>query len=123
MQNKVLGIINAAPLRDTITPHYVNLGLLKFRDIVKLYTWLFMYKHICENKPCNFSKPLVSEQQNYSIRSASTQKLFVPHFRINLRKFCATVVGKKLHLSVSAGSISSKPLFEKAVYKYCFAQC
>ena len=38
MQNKVLGIINAVPLRDSITPHYVNLGLLKFRDIVKLYT-------------------------------------------------------------------------------------
>ena len=38
LQNKVVKIIKEVPLRDSITPHYVNLGLLKFRDTVKLYT-------------------------------------------------------------------------------------
>ena len=31
LQNKVVRIINNVPLRDHITPHYVNLGLIKFR--------------------------------------------------------------------------------------------
>ena len=41
-----------------ITPHYVNLGLLKFWDIVKRYmtlcTCLFLCDHLCDDKPCNF---------------------------------------------------------------------
>ena len=28
--------MNDVPLRDHITPHYVQLGLLKFRDVVKI---------------------------------------------------------------------------------------
>ena len=35
LQNKVVRIINNVSLRDHITPHYVNLGLIKFPDIVK----------------------------------------------------------------------------------------
>ena len=30
LQNKVVRIINNVPLRDHISPHYVNLGLIKF---------------------------------------------------------------------------------------------
>ena len=37
LQNKVVRIINNVPLHDHITPHYVNLGLIKLPDIVKLY--------------------------------------------------------------------------------------
>ena len=37
LQNKVLvRIINTVPLHNSISPHYVKLGLLKFRDLVKL---------------------------------------------------------------------------------------
>jgi len=49
LQNKVVRIINDVPLQVSISPHYVNLGLLKFRGIVKLYTYLLMYKHISDN--------------------------------------------------------------------------
>ena len=124
LQNKVVRIMNDVPLRDSIAPHYVNSGLLQFRDIVKLYTCLFMYEHICDNKRCNFSLSLLSEHHNYSTRSASTQQLFVPQFRINIRKFCPTVVGKYYwnDLPLSVRSISSKRLFKKALYKYHFAQ-
>ena len=113
LQNKVVTIMNDVPLRDPITPHYVNLSLLKFRDIVKLYTCLFMYEHICDNRRCNFPLSLVSEQHNYSTRSASTQQLLIPQFRINIRKFCPTVVGKYYwnDLSLSVRNISSKLLF------------
>jgi len=83
-----------------------------------------MYEHISDNKPCNFLISLVLVQHNYSTRSASTQQLFVPHFRINIRKFCPTVIGKYYwnDLPPSVRSISSKPLFKKALYKYYFAQ-
>ena len=43
LQNKAFRIMNDVPLRDHITPHYVHLGLLKFRDIVKIYNRLFLY--------------------------------------------------------------------------------
>ena len=42
LQNKVVRIINDVPLRDSITPHYFNLALLKFRDIVKLYSFIYV---------------------------------------------------------------------------------
>jgi len=38
LQNKAVRIINKVPLREHITPQYVNLDLIKFPDIVKLKT-------------------------------------------------------------------------------------
>ena len=34
--------------------HYVHLGFLKFRDIVKIYNCLFLYDYASDKKPCNF---------------------------------------------------------------------
>ena len=97
LQNKAVRIMNDTPLRDPIT-HYANSGLLKFCDIVKLYTCLFFYEHLSENKPCNFPVPLVSEQHNYLTRGASTQQLLIPFSRITIRKFCPTVIGNEVLL-------------------------
>ena len=83
--------MNDIPLRDHITPHYDHLGLLKFRDIVKIYNCLFLYDYVSDNKPCNFPLFLVSDQHNYFnyfTRRASVQQLHIPHSRINIRKFC-----------------------------------
>ena len=52
--------MNNFPLRDHITPHYVQLGLLKFRDIIKIYNCLFLYDYVSDNKPCSFPLFLVS---------------------------------------------------------------
>ena len=73
LQNKVVRIIYNVPLRDHITPHYVNLGLIKLPDIVKLYTCQLLYDYLIDNKSSNFNLFLVSEQHNYSTRSASLQ--------------------------------------------------
>ena len=43
LQNKAVRIINVVLIRDNITPHYANLNILKFPDIVKLHTCLFFY--------------------------------------------------------------------------------
>ena len=67
LQNKAVRILNDVPLRDHITPPYVHLGLLKFRDIVKIYNCLFLYCYVSDNKPSNFPLFLVSEQHDYFI--------------------------------------------------------
>ena len=109
--------MNDVPSRDHITPHYVYLGLLKFRDIVKIYNCLFSYDYLSDNKPCNFPLPLVSEQHNYFTRSASAQQLHIPHSRINIQKFCPTVIGKYYwnDLPLSIRNKSSKIQFKKAL--------
>ena len=48
LYNKVVRIINDVPLRDYITPPYVNLGLIKFPDTAKLYICLLFYDHILD---------------------------------------------------------------------------
>ena len=70
-------------------------------------------------KPCNFPLFLVSEQHNYFTRSASAQQLHIPHSRINIRKFCPTVIGKYYwnDLPLSIRNKSSKILFKKALKK------
>ena len=68
LQNKVVRVINNLPLRGHITPHYVNLGLIKLSDIVKLNTCGLFYDHIVDKKPSNFTLALVSKQHNYDTR-------------------------------------------------------
>ena len=87
LQNKAVRIMNDFPLRDHITPHYVQLSLLKFRDIVKIYNCLFLYDYVSDNKPCSFPLFLVSEQHDYFTRSASaytfpTQELIFESFAL-----------------------------------------
>ena len=124
LQNKVVRIINNVPLRDHITPHYVNLGLIKFPDIVKLYKCQLIYDHLNNGKSSNHSLSLVSEQHNYATRSASLQHLNPESFRINTRKFCPTILGCYYWNDIPL-SIRNKPtrkLFKKALYQLHFAQ-
>ena len=93
LQNKVVTIINNVPLHDHITPHYVNLGLIKVPDIVKLYTCQLFYDHLIDKMSWNLNFSLASEQQNYATRSASLQHVNPESFRINIRKFCPTILG------------------------------
>ena len=115
--------MNDTPLQDPITPYYANSGLLKFCDIVKLYTCLIFYEHLSENKPINFPVPLVSEQHNYFTCGASPQQLLIPFSRINIRKFCPTVIGKYYWnaLPVCIWELTIKTAFKKALRKYYLA--
>ena len=50
LQNKAIRVINDVPIMDNITPHYVNVGVLKFPDIVKLHMCLlFLIFHVLTN--------------------------------------------------------------------------
>ena len=74
------------PLRDHITPHYANLGLIKLPDIVKLNTSQLIYDPFVDKKPPNFTLASVSEQQNYDTRSASLQHLNLSSFSKKFKK-------------------------------------
>jgi len=56
-----------------------------------MYTCLFLYDHLCDDKPRNFSISLVSEQHHHSNCSASFQHFFLPHSRANRN---LAVIGK-----------------------------
>ena len=124
LQNKVVRIMNDVPLRDHITPHYVSLGLIKLPDIVKLYTCQLFYDHLIDNKPSNLNLSLVSEQHNYATRSASLQHLNPESFRINIRKFCPTILGCYYwnDIPLSIRNQPTRKLFKKALHQYYFAQ-
>ena len=66
-------IINDFPIHDHITPHYINLHLLKFPDIVKLHICLFLYDYIHDKKSSKFSFSFISEPHNYATHSTSTE--------------------------------------------------
>ena len=108
LQNKVVTIINNVPLRDHITPHYVNLGLIKLPDIVKLYTCQLFYDRLMNKKSSNLNLSLVSGQHNYATRSASLQHLNPESFIINIRKFCPTILGCYYWSDISF-SLRNKP--------------
>ena len=101
-----------------------ELNKLTSLPIVKLYTCLIFYEHLSENKPSNFPIPLVSEQHNYFTRGASAQQLLISFSRINIRKFCPTVIGKYYWnaLPVCIRDLTSKTAFKKALRKYYLAQ-
>ena len=56
LQNKAFREVNDVPIMDNSTPHYtyVNLGILKFPDIVKLHTRLFFFDILNDFGPSNF---------------------------------------------------------------------
>ena len=66
-------------------------------NIVKLNSCQFLYDHVYGDKSSvstlfNFS--FVSEQHNYATRSSQLQHLSFDLYRINIRKFCPTIIGE-----------------------------
>ena len=124
LQNKVIRIINDVPLRDHIIPHYAQLGILKFPDIVKLYTCKFLYEHLCDFKSTNLDLSYVFEQYNYNTRSAELQHLNVAPFRTNIRKFCPHVIGCYFWNSIPLVIRQKRSMhsFKQSLYCYYLAQ-
>ena len=124
LQNKAVKVINKVPLRDHIMPHYVNLGLIKLPDIVKINTCQLIYDHLVDKKPSNFTLALVSKQYNYNTRSASLQHLNPSSFRINIRKVCPTVTGFHYwnDIPLSIREKTTKKPFKRALFNYYLAQ-
>ena len=58
LQNKALRIITKSSLRESMTPHYFKLQILKLEDLYKLEVAKFMHQFSQNKLPCrNFSHP------------------------------------------------------------------
>ena len=68
LQNKVIREVNDVPIMDNFTPYYtyVNLGILKFPDIVKLHTCLFFFDILNNFRLSNFIIPFLSVDRTLS---------------------------------------------------------
>ena len=126
LQNKAVRVINDVPLMEPITPHYLSLHLLKFPDIVKLNTCMLFYDYFHHEKFRNISVSLVSELHNYNTRSASSNQIFIPSFRTNLRRFCPSIIGCFFWNNIGIINFIrdklSKKLFRKALLHWYLAQ-
>ena len=92
LPNKAIRVINDVPIMNNITPHYVNLGILKFPDIVKLHSCLF-FDIFNDLGPSILTIPLLSEQHNHTARNVSSEQLYTPFYRTNIRKFSPIIIG------------------------------
>ena len=127
LQNKAVRVINDVlndPLMESIIPHYTSLGLLKFPDIVKLNTCMLFYDYFDHEKVANIPVSLVSELHNYSTRSASSNQVAIPLFRINLRRFCPSIIESFFWNDIPQyiGDKPSKKMFKKALLRWYLAQ-
>ena len=97
----------------------MQLGLLKFSGIVKLNTCQFLYAHVYGDKSSEltlFNFSFVSEQHNYATRSSQLQHPSFDFYRINIRKFCPTIIGKyywniPLSIRLKSSKHSDNPFF------------
>ena len=78
LQNKARRVINDVPIMENITPHYVNLGIFHFPDILKLHTCLLYFDLLRDHKPSNIVIPLLSEQHSHTTHNVSLQQLYIP---------------------------------------------
>ena len=77
-------------------PHLFALYVIKIDESWRLKlrsTCQLFYDHILDKKSPNFSLSFVSEIHDYETRSTYLQHLNTCTFRINIRRFCPTVIG------------------------------
>ena len=68
--------------RTFFVSSYAHFLLFKYVHYIKLYTCQLFYDHLIDKKSSNLNLSLVSEQHNYTTRSASLQHLNPESFRI-----------------------------------------
>ena len=77
---------------DNITPHYVNLGILKFPDKVK-----FLFLSLMLFRTVQFYTTLfcVRTTMKAKLRVISlAEQVYIPLFRSNIKKFSPTFTGR-----------------------------
>ena len=127
LQNKAIRVIYDVPTMDDITlchPHFVNLGILKFPDIVKLHSRLSFFDIFNDFGPSNLTIPLLSEQHSDTTRNVSSEQLYIPVYRTNIRKFSPTNIGHYFwnDLPLSIHSRPTKKLFKNSLFSHYLSQ-
>ena len=117
LQKKTVRLITFNSFDAHADPIFKKLNLLKFPDLVTLYTALFMYDFYNKNLPSHFDTyfTLVKQRHNYNTRNASNANLTLPKIRTNYGKFNIRFSGAKIwnSLSESVKKLSRKNFNEK----------
>ena len=90
LQKRAMRIILFSDFRDHSNPLFIRLKILKFPDIIKFQTAIFIHDFHHGNLPCSFDSffHLVSSRHNYNTRLASCKSNYsLPSARTNYGKF------------------------------------
>ena len=106
-------------------PHLFASYLIKINDRgAKVNKYVSFYGHIVDEKSSNFSLSFVSQIHDYDTKSTYLQHLNTCTFRINIRRFCPTVIGCYYwnDIPISMWEKPTRKLFLRAVFMYHFSQ-
>ena len=124
LQKKAIRIISKVDRFANTTPFFMNLGLLKFEDIVKFKCCSIMYsayKHELPSKlQCMFN--VSNAEQKYNLRAKT--KFEVKYVRTTKSQHCLSVFGVKMFNSLP-NVLASQPniyLFKKSLKKFILDQ-
>ena len=100
-------------------PIFLELKILKFPDLVFLYTSLFMYDFHSNNLPISFKSYFtsVNQKHSYNTRLSSKSSYSLPKIRTNYGKYNIKFSGVKVWNSIS--DYTKKLCKEKFKDKVC----
>ena len=115
LQKKALRLITFNNFQAHTNPIFLRLKILKFPDLVFLYTALFMHDYHSKNLPISFKSYFtnVNQKHNYNTRLASKYSYSLPKARTNYGKFNIKFSGVKVWNSIC----ESKKKLNKAKFK------
>jgi len=89
LQKKVIRLMTFSAFQAHTQPLFFELQILKFPDLVFLYTALFMYDYHNDNLPISFKSYFtrVNQIHNYNTRLASKNSYALPKARTNYGKY------------------------------------
>ena len=84
-------------------PIFKKLNIIKFPDLVFLYTAIFMYDYYSDNLPTSFKSyyAQVNQRHSYNTRLASKSSYLLPKIRTNYGKFNIKYSGVKIWNSIN----------------------
>ena len=115
LQKKAIRVISFSPYWSHTSHIFKKLNLLKFPDIINVYTALFMLQYSQCRLPVGFDDffPLVNNKHQYRARLASKSTFYLPSVRTNYGIFNIRFSGPKIWNTIDE---TLKPLC-KSVFK------
>ena len=103
LQKKLLRLMTFSNFDAHSNPIFLKLKILKFQDLVYIYTALFMYDYDSNNLPSPFNSYFlqVNQKHSYSTRLASKNSYSLPKIKTNYGKFNIKFCGAKIWNSIS----------------------
>jgi len=83
LQNKAVKIIAGGKWRESATPYYAKLNILKLRDLYRLELTIFKFKFKSKQLPCSFINYFTNLKIIYSknTRSSQYKNYFLPRYK------------------------------------------